>query len=63
MGVGMTPRGEVAMIVALLVLDRGIINQPLYAAVIAMSLLTTIFPPLIIKNWVYGKSVTAEEGR
>ena len=62
-GVGMTPRGEVAMIVALLGLDRGIINQPLYAAVIAMSLLTTIFPPLIIKNWVYGKSVTAEEGR
>jgi len=61
-GVGMTPRGEVAMIVALLGLDRGIINQPLYAAVIAMSLLTTIFPPLIIKNWVYGTSVTAEKG-
>jgi Kef-type K+ transport system membrane component KefB len=57
----MTPRGEVAMIVALLGLDRGIINQPLYAAVIAMSLLTTIFPPLIIKNWVYGKSDPAEE--
>ena len=28
-GVGMTPRGEVAMIVALLGLDQGIINQPL----------------------------------
>jgi len=62
-GFGMTPRGEVAMIVALLGLDRGIINQPLYAAVIAMSLLTTIFPPLIIRNWVYGKSDTAKESR
>lgn len=62
-GFGMTPRGEVAMIVALLGLDRGIINQPLYAAVIAMSLLTTIFPPLIIRNWVYGKSDKVQEGR
>jgi Kef-type K+ transport system membrane component KefB len=56
-GIGMTPRGEVAMIVALLGLDRSIISQPLYAAVVAMSLLTTIFPPLIIRNWVYGKSI------
>jgi Kef-type K+ transport system membrane component KefB len=62
-GFGMTPRGEVAMIVALLGLDRGIINQPLYAAVIAMSLLTTVFPPLIIRNWVYGKSDKVQEGR
>jgi Kef-type K+ transport system membrane component KefB len=61
-GFGMTPRGEVAMIVALLGLDRGIINQPLYAAVIAMSLLTTIFPPFIIRNWVYGKSDKVREG-
>jgi Kef-type K+ transport system membrane component KefB len=62
-GFGMTPRGEVAMIVALLGLDRGIINQPLYSAVIAMSLLTTIFPPFIIRNWVYGKSDKVEEDR
>jgi Kef-type K+ transport system membrane component KefB len=54
-GFGMTPRGEVAMIVALIGLDRGIINQPLYAAVVAMSLITTIIPPLIISNWIYGK--------
>ncbi len=44
-GFGMTPRGEVAMIVALIGLDRGIITQPLYAALVAMSLITTIIPP------------------
>lgn len=57
-GFGMTPRGEVAMIVALLGLDRGIIDQPLYAAVVAMSLITTIIPPLIISNFIYGKNKT-----
>ena len=54
-GFGMTPRGEVAMIVALIGLDRGIIDQPLYAVLVAMSLITTIIPPLIISNWIYGK--------
>jgi Kef-type K+ transport system membrane component KefB len=54
-GFGMTPRGEVAMIVALIGLNREIIDQPLYAALVAMSLLTTIIPPLIIRNWIYGK--------
>ena len=54
-GFGMTPRGEVAMIVALIGLDRGIIGQPLYAALVAMSLITTIIPPLIISNWIYRK--------
>jgi Kef-type K+ transport system membrane component KefB len=43
------------MIVALIGLDRGIIDQPLYAALVAMSLITTIIPPLIISNWIYGK--------
>jgi len=55
-GFGMTPRGEVAMIVALIGLNRGILDQPLYAALVAMSLITTILPPLIIRNWIYGKS-------
>jgi Kef-type K+ transport system membrane component KefB len=55
-GFGMTPRGEVAMIVALIGLNRGMIDQPLYAAVVGMSLITTIIPPVIIRNWIYGKS-------
>jgi Kef-type K+ transport system membrane component KefB len=63
-GFGMTPRGEVAMIVALIGLDRGIIDQPLYAALVAMSLITTIIPPLVISNWIYRKDKvhTAKEG-
>jgi Kef-type K+ transport system membrane component KefB len=60
-GLGMTPRGEVAMIVALIGLDRNVIDQSLYTAVITMSLITTIFPPLIIRNWVYGKSEAVVE--
>lgn len=52
-GVGMVPRGEVAMIVALIGLNQGLIDQSAYAAVILMSLLTTIFPPLVLRNWLY----------
>jgi Kef-type K+ transport system membrane component KefB len=55
-GFGMTPRGEVAMIVALIGLDRDIIQQPLYTTVVTMSLITTVIPPMVIKNWVYRKS-------
>lgn len=55
-GVGMVPRGEVAMIVALIGLDNGVIGQPVYVAIVAMGLLTTIFPPLVLKNWIYRPS-------
>lgn len=52
-GVGMVPRGEVAMIVALIGLEQGVVDQPVYVALVTMSLLTTIFPPLILRNWIY----------
>jgi Kef-type K+ transport system membrane component KefB len=52
-GTGMVPRGEVAMIVALIGLDQNLINQNTYAALILMSLLTTIIPPLILRNWLF----------
>jgi Kef-type K+ transport system membrane component KefB len=52
-GVGMVPRGEVAMIVALIGLSRDLISQSTYAALILMSLLTTIIPPLILRNWLF----------
>jgi Kef-type K+ transport system membrane component KefB len=52
-GVGMVPRGEVAMIVALIGLSQGLISQSAYAGLILMSLLTTIFPPLILRNWLF----------
>ena len=52
-GTGMVPRGEVAMIVALIGLNQNLIMQDTYAAVVLMSLLTTIIPPLVLRNWLF----------
>lgn len=52
-GAGMVPRGEVAMIVALIGLSQGLISQSAYSALILMSLLTTIIPPLVLRNWLF----------
>jgi len=52
-GVGMVPRGEVAMIVALIGLNLGILNQSAYTALVLMSLITTIIAPIILRNWLY----------
>jgi Kef-type K+ transport system membrane component KefB len=52
-GVGMMPRGEVAMIVALIGLNQNLIEQNVYAALILMSLLTTVIPPLILRNYLF----------
>ncbi len=52
-GTGMVPRGEVAMIIALIGLNQGLIMQDTYAALVLMSLLTTIIPPLILRNWLF----------
>ncbi|MCX6003917.1 MAG: cation:proton antiporter [Chloroflexi bacterium] len=52
-GVGMAPRGEVTMVVALIGLSQGYINRDIYSALILMSLLTTLLAPLILRNWLY----------
>jgi Kef-type K+ transport system membrane component KefB len=52
-GTGMVPRGEVAMIVALIGLGQNLIDQGIYSALILMSLLTTIIPPLVLRNWLF----------
>jgi len=54
-GVGMAPRGEIAMVVALLALNSGAIEQAAYIAMVLMSLLTAIFAPLVLRNWVFNK--------
>jgi Kef-type K+ transport system membrane component KefB len=43
-GVGMTPRGEVALIVALIGLQMNMISQRAYALVIVMTAVTTLLP-------------------
>jgi Kef-type K+ transport system membrane component KefB len=52
-GVGMMPRGEVAMIVALIGLSHGWIGQDIYGALVMVALLTTIIPPLVLRNWLF----------
>lgn len=52
-GFGMAPRGEIAMIVALIGFSSKIIMQDTYAALVLMSLLTTLIPPLIFRNWLF----------
>ena len=51
-GIGMMPRGEVGIIVALIGLSLAVIPETLYAVVVAMSLLTTLVtPPLLV--WAF----------
>ena len=52
-GIGMIPRGEVAMIVALIGLNQNLISQSVYSALILMSLLSTILPPIVLRNWLF----------
>jgi Kef-type K+ transport system membrane component KefB len=44
-GTGMMPRGEVALIVALVGMQSGIVTQPTYAIVVVMTAVTTILAP------------------
>src|SRR3989339_282536 len=55
-GFGMSPRGEVAMIVALIGLNAGLIGQDIYVSLVLMSLLTTVITPIVLRNWLYKKS-------
>jgi Kef-type K+ transport system membrane component KefB len=48
-GVGMVPRGEVGIIVASLGKQAGVFSGQIYAVIIAMSLLTSVIAPPILK--------------
>jgi Na+:H+ antiporter len=54
-GVGMIPRGEVAMIVALIGFSQELIPQSTYSALILMSLLSTVIPPFILRSLKFGQ--------
>lgn len=49
-GVGMVPRGEVGLIFAQIGLASGILNEPLYAAVVGMVVVTTFVAPPLLKR-------------
>lgn len=48
-GVGMVPRGEVGIIIASIGQQAKVFNGTIYAVIIAMSLLTSVFAPPILK--------------
>ncbi len=48
-GTGMMPRGEVALIVALVGLQSGIVSQSTYAIVVLMTAVTTILAPPLLR--------------
>ncbi len=48
-GVGMTPRGEVGIVVALIGLANGVISTDVYSQVIMMSILTSLFAPSLLR--------------
>jgi len=49
-GVGMVPRGEVALIIASLGLSAGVLGAPQYSIISAMALLSTFMVPPILKS-------------
>lgn len=49
-GLGMSPRGEVGLIIALIALQNGIIGEAVYAQAVLMCILTLIIPPLLLKR-------------
>ncbi|MDT8066791.1 MAG: cation:proton antiporter [Terriglobia bacterium] len=59
-GMGMTPRGEVALIVALIGLQMNAISQTTYAIVIFMTAFTTLIPPFFIKRMFRAETETAQ---
>jgi len=63
-GVGMTPRGEVALIVALIGLQMKAISAQAYAVVVFMTGITTIVAPVALRYLFRGEGAdvaTAEE--
>ena len=46
-------QGGVAMIVALIGLQEGVIDQGMYVTLVLMALLTTLITPLVYRNWLF----------
>ncbi|HZP63484.1 MAG TPA: cation:proton antiporter [Terriglobales bacterium] len=61
-GVGMLPRGEVALIVALVGLQSGIVLQSTYAIVVFMTAVTTLIAPPILR-YLFRQEISQSEDR
>lgn len=51
LGFGMSPRGEVAMAIALIGLNHNLIDQEVFVSLILMSILTTAIASVVLRNW------------
>jgi len=49
-GVGMIPRGEVGIVVASIGAAEGVVDAELFAVVVGMSVLTTLFAPFVLRR-------------
>lgn len=54
LGFGMSPRGEVAMAIALIGLNHNLIDQEVFVSLILMSILTTAIASVVLRNWSTG---------
>jgi len=50
---GVAPRGEVAMTVAMIGLESGLIGQNVFVVIVLTSLLTTLITPIVYRNWFF----------
>jgi Kef-type K+ transport system membrane component KefB len=51
LGFGVSPRGEVAMSIALIGLTHNLINQEVFVSLILMSIVTTAISSIVLRNW------------
>ncbi|MBD3397645.1 hypothetical protein GF412_00730 [Candidatus Micrarchaeota archaeon] len=58
-GFGMSPRGEVALIIAVFGLSSGALTIPEYSIISAMAFITTIIVPPVFSRLVAGRGVSA----
>jgi Kef-type K+ transport system membrane component KefB len=62
-GIGMAPRGEVGIVVALIGLSRGVMSSSIYAEIILMSVLTSLFAPPILRMLLVRQKPLAAESK
>lgn len=60
-GLGMIPRMEIAMMIALYALWKGVISQEIYSVIVLMGLLTALFTAPLLKRSMRGTPKTADE--
>jgi len=61
-GVGMAPRMEIAMVIALYGLSKEVINVDIYGVIILMGLLTALFTPPFLKRLLKNVPRTEDQG-